>query len=129
MIAALQALTAGYLGARKQFGQPLARQQVLRHRMADVALAGLRARALTAHLEQVFAALAPAERTRRASAAIAKALEGVRYAAEQAVQLHGGMGVSAELPIGRYLRRVLALEATLGSADHHRARYLAAFDP
>jgi alkylation response protein AidB-like acyl-CoA dehydrogenase len=47
----------------------------------------------------------------------------VRFVAEQAVQLHGGMGVSAEVPVGRYLRRVMALEATMGSADFHRSRF------
>lgn len=120
---ALLQRTAEYLAARKQFGQPLSKLQVLRHRLADMALARFPAEGLVALAVQRFEVLTAQSRTRLAAAAIAKALQGARFVAEQSVQLHGGMGVSEEMPIGRYLRRVLALEATLGSADFHRSRY------
>jgi alkylation response protein AidB-like acyl-CoA dehydrogenase len=65
----------------------------------------------------------PAERSRLVAAACAKGLAGLRFVAEQSIQLHGGMGMSAELPVGRYLRRSIALEATFGSAEQHRIRF------
>jgi alkylation response protein AidB-like acyl-CoA dehydrogenase len=123
MMKALIRRTADYLGARQQFGQPLAKFQVLRHRLADMALASFRSAALIVHTARHFDELAEIERSQLVAATLVKALVGVRLVAEQAVQLHGGMGVSEEMPIGRYLKRVLALEASLGSADFHRGRF------
>ncbi len=123
MMQALLQRTAEYLASRKQFGQPLSKLQVLRHRLADMALARFRAEALVAFATPRFDALADGARRRLVAATLSKALTGARFVAEQAVQLHGGMGVSEELPIGRFLRRVLALEATLGTPDFHRGRF------
>lgn len=123
MMQALLQRTAEYLASRKQFGQPLSKLQVLRHRLADMALARFRAEALVAFATPRFEVLAHDARRRLVAATISKALTGARYVAEQAVQLHGGMGVSEELPIGRFLRRVLALEATLGTPDFHRGQF------
>lgn len=115
--------TAEYLQNRKQFGQPLAKLQVLRHRLADMALARLRAEALVEFVAERFERLSTTERRVAVAAAASKALQGLRYVAESAVQLHGGMGVSEESPIGRYLRRSIALEATLGTPEYFRGRY------
>jgi alkylation response protein AidB-like acyl-CoA dehydrogenase len=123
MMKALLLRTAAYLGERKQFGQPLARFQVLRHRMADMALASFRAEALITHATRRFDTLSAAHRAPLVAAAISKSLQGARFVTEQAIQLHGGMGVSAEVPVGLYLKRVIALEATIGGADYHRGRY------
>jgi alkylation response protein AidB-like acyl-CoA dehydrogenase len=120
---ALLQRTAEYLAARKQFNQPLAKFQVLRHRLADVALGRLRAEALLALAIERFQSVSAVERQRLVAAATCKALQSARFAAEQAVHLHGGMGVSEEVPVGRYLRRVLALEATLGTPEFHMARF------
>jgi alkylation response protein AidB-like acyl-CoA dehydrogenase len=125
MMRALLKRTAEYLSERKQFGQPLAKFQALRHRMADMALACFRAQALIQHVAGHFEVLLPAPRTALVAAACNKAMQGARFVAEQSVQLHGGMGVSAEVPVGKYLKRVLALEATLGGADFHRGRFAA----
>jgi alkylation response protein AidB-like acyl-CoA dehydrogenase len=119
---ALLLRTAEYLQSRKQFGQPLAKFQVLRHRMADMALASRRAETLADNVAEYFAVL-DGTRTREVAAACIKGLDGARYVGEQSIQLHGGMGLTAELPVGRYLRRVIALQATLGFTEHHRARY------
>lgn len=123
MMKALLQRTAEYLRSRKQFGQPLATFQVLRHRMAEMALACRRAEALGARVAQEFEGLEALDRSRLASAVAVKAFAGTRYICEQSIQLHGGMGVSAEVPVGRYLRRLLALQATFGSPEHHRARF------
>lgn len=125
MMKSLIERTAEHLRTRKQFNQPLATFQALRHRMADMALASRRADALGALVAQQFASLDANDRARLASACGVKALAGARYVCEQAVQLHGGMGMSAEVPVGRYLRRILALEATFGSPEHLRARFQA----
>ncbi len=123
LMKALLQRTSEYLAARKQFGQALSRLQVLRHRLADMALARFRAEALVSFAAREFEQLAPSDRARLVAATASKALVGARFVAEQAVQLHGGMGVSEDLPVGRYLRRVLALEATLGTPDFHRGRF------
>jgi alkylation response protein AidB-like acyl-CoA dehydrogenase len=123
LMKALLQRTSEYLAARKQFGQPLSKLQVLRHRLADMALARFRAEALVAFAAREFEGLGPGDRSRLVAAALSKALVGARFVAEQAVQLHGGMGVSEDLPVGRHLRRVLALEATLGTPDFHRGRF------
>lgn len=120
---ALLQRTAEYLASRKQFGQPLSKLQVLRHRLADMALARFRAEALVAFATPRFDSLDELARRRLVAATVSKALAGARFVAEQAVQLHGGMGVSEELPIGRFLRRVLALEASLGTPDFHRGQF------
>jgi len=119
----LQRLTADYISERKQFGQPLSRFQALRHRMADMALARMAAEALMARVATQFAALSAGERRQLVAAACAKALGGARYVAEQAVHLHGGMGVTEEVVVGRYLRRLLALETMCGPVSYFRAQF------
>jgi alkylation response protein AidB-like acyl-CoA dehydrogenase len=123
MMKSLIERTAEHLRTRKQFGKPLAQFQVLRHRMADMALLARRAEVLGDRVARQFATFDPAERSRLVAAACAKGLAGLRFVAEQSIQLHGGMGMSAELPVGRYLRRSIALEATFGSAEQHRIRF------
>jgi alkylation response protein AidB-like acyl-CoA dehydrogenase len=123
MMKSLIERTAAHIQSRKQFGKPLAAFQVLRHRMADMALQARRAEVLADRVATQFASFGAPERSRLVAAACVKALGGLRFGAEQAIQLHGGMGMSAELPIGRYLRRSMALEATFGSPDHHRSRF------
>lgn len=120
---ALLARTGEYLQARKQFNQPLAKFQVLRHRMADMALASRRAEMSLERAVGGFACAGDRERARLVAAACIAGFEGARHVAEQSIQLHGGMGVSKELPVGQYLRRVIALQATFGFAAHHRARF------
>jgi alkylation response protein AidB-like acyl-CoA dehydrogenase len=123
MMKSLIESTAAHIQSRKQFGKPLAAFQVLRHRMADMALLTRRAEVLGDRVALQFESFAPLERSRLVAAACVKALAGLRFVAEQAIQLHGGMGMSEELPIGRYLRRSIALEATFGSPEQHRARF------
>ncbi|SAK78168.1 Acyl-CoA dehydrogenase [Caballeronia fortuita] len=112
-------MTAEYLNMRKQFGQPLARFQALRHRIADMAvqkelavsMAHLAASAID-HPDAV-------ERCRMISSAKLIVSQAARFVGEQAVQLHGGMGVTAELPVGDYFKALTAASLRLGDADHH----------
>ena len=65
----------------------------------------------------------PGERARAASAAKVTVSRAARFVGQNGVQLHGGTGMTQELPIGHYFKRLTAIEYELGPADHHRARY------
>jgi alkylation response protein AidB-like acyl-CoA dehydrogenase len=118
----LVARTVDYTKQRKQFGVPIATFQVLQHRMVDMFIASQKADAMaymaTVHLDQ------PAdERARAVSAAKAKIGEACRYVGENAIQLHGGMGITDELAVSHYFKRATVIESQFGSSDHHLARY------
>ena len=114
--------TVTYSKTRVQFGKPLAANQVLRHRMVAmlVKLEEARASALMAVL---FADAAAPERTKAVSSAKVKVGQAGRFIAQQAVQLHGGMGVTQELSVGAYFKRLISLETIFGSPDFHLRRY------
>ena len=116
--------TLDYTKIRKQFGRPLAANQVIRHRLADMAMQCDEARsiALRAALK---ADAEPVERGRAASGAKAKIGKCARFVAEQAVQLHGAMGVTEELDIGSYFKRLLAFDTLFGGSAHHYRRHAA----
>jgi alkylation response protein AidB-like acyl-CoA dehydrogenase len=65
------------------------------------------------------------ERRRTVSAAKARIGQALKYIGQQAVQLHGGMGVTNELPAAHYFKRLSMIEVTLGDTDHHLARFVA----
>jgi alkylation response protein AidB-like acyl-CoA dehydrogenase len=122
---ALFAATLDYLKTRQQFGVPIGKFQALQHRMADMYI----------HLEQArsMALLAAvrlrgdnaAERRQAVSAAKYRVGQAARFVGQQAVQLHGGMGVTDELPAAHYFKRLTTIELSLGDADHHLARFMA----
>ena len=124
---AMLAATVEYTRTRQQFGKPLALNQVLRHRMADMSVACDEARSMTIgaiqQFEQADARGDATARTLAASAVRAKVAAAARRVAEEAIQLHGGMGVTEELNMGRYLRRLLALDAAYGGAESHLRRH------
>ncbi len=116
--------TVEYARTRVQFGQPIGRFQALQHRMAEMAVLREEARAIALYA-MISADAAPAQRARAASAAKVKIGRAARHIAEQAVQIHGAMGVTEELNIGAYLKRALTFELLFGSVDHHLRRYAA----
>jgi alkylation response protein AidB-like acyl-CoA dehydrogenase len=123
-IDALLEATVAYLRTRVQFGRPLAANQALRHRLADLAVAAEEARSIT--LGAVLALQgAAADAPRTVAGACAKVFGAARRTAEEAVQLHGGMGVTDELNVAAYLKRQLALQACHGSAAAHLRRHAA----
>jgi alkylation response protein AidB-like acyl-CoA dehydrogenase len=114
--------TVEYAKQRKQFGQPIGGFQALQHRMVDMHM----------ELEQSVAAVylailnldaAPEIRARAVSAAKATVGRAARFIGQNAVQLHGGMGMTEELAIGHYFKRLTAVQYEFGSTDHHVARY------
>lgn len=102
-----------YLGQRRQFGTAIAAFQVLRHRVADMQLALMKATALT---EIAVLSLDGAERDAAVSAACVEVCDAVRIVGEGAVQIHGAMGLTDELSLGRYFKRALAIAAAIGPA-------------
>lgn len=122
LMARMLADTAAYLQQRKQFGVPIATFQVLRHRLADMQMALLKAEGLT---ERAVRGEGEPGWTRTVSAAVVETIDAVRTVGEGAVQLHGGMGVTEELTLGGQFKRGLAIAATLGSKSQHLARHSA----
>ncbi|GAA5235494.1 acyl-CoA dehydrogenase family protein [Verticiella sediminum] len=116
--------TVAYAKTRIQFDQPLAAHQALRHRMVDMALHREEARAIA-----LCAALRldgdPGARARMVSGAKIRVGRAARAIAEGAIQIHGAMGVTDELAIGAYAKRLLAFEMTHGTAAEHQRRIVA----
>jgi alkylation response protein AidB-like acyl-CoA dehydrogenase len=131
-VGALQATldtTVEYTKIRKQFGVPIASFQALRHRMADMLMHVEQARSMS-YLAAVRAA-EPESRDRRKALAAAKVVVGnaCRFVGQQAVQLHGGMGVTDETRVSHLFRRLTALEMQLGDTGHHLEQFIAASAP
>jgi alkylation response protein AidB-like acyl-CoA dehydrogenase len=121
----LLAATVEYTRTRKQFGTPIARFQALQHRMAEMVLHIEQARSMSTLAAVRIAEPDPA--LRRASLSAAKVVIGqaCRFVGQQAVQLHGGMGVTDELDVSHYFKRLMAIELQFGSTDLHLENYAA----
>jgi alkylation response protein AidB-like acyl-CoA dehydrogenase len=117
-------MTLEYTKIRQQFGRPLAANQVIRHRLADMAMQCDEARSIALRAA-LMADAKPADRGRAASGAKAKIGKCARFVAEQSVQLHGAMGVTEELDIGSYFKRLLAFDTMFGGSAHHYRRHAA----
>jgi alkylation response protein AidB-like acyl-CoA dehydrogenase len=114
--------TLEYTKIRKQFGRPLSANQVIRHRLADMAMQCDEARSMALRAALMVDA-EPVARSRAASGAKAKIGKCARFVAEQSVQLHGAMGVTEELDIGAYFKRLLAFDTLFGGSAHHYRRH------
>jgi alkylation response protein AidB-like acyl-CoA dehydrogenase len=122
---AINAATLDYTKNRKQFGQPIARFQVLQHRMADMFMHSEQARSMS-YLAAIKCLDADAdERSRALSAAKVVIGQAGRFVGQQAVQLHGGMGVTDELIVGHYFKRLTAIDLTFGDTDYHLQQFIA----
>jgi len=117
--------TLEYLKTRQQFGAPIGKFQALQHRMADMYIHLEQARSMALLAAVRLASGDAAERRRAVSAAKYRINQAARFVGQQAVQLHGGMGVTDELPAAHYFKRLATIELSLGDADHHLARFMA----
>jgi alkylation response protein AidB-like acyl-CoA dehydrogenase len=122
---ALTNATLEYLKTRQQFGVPIGKFQVLQHRMAEMFMQLEQARSMAMLAAVSMSSEDASERRRVTSAAKARVGEAMKYIGQQAVQLHGGMGVTNELPAAHYFKRLTTIELTLGDTDHHLARFIA----
>lgn len=122
---ALFEATLDYLKTRQQFGVPIGRFQALQHRMADMAIQLEQARSMTMLAAVKAGSDDTADRRRTVSAAKARVGEAMKFIGQQAVQLHGGMGVTNELPAAHLFKRLATIELTLGDSDYHLRRFIA----
>jgi len=122
---ALNHATAEYTKTRQQFGQPIARFQALQHRMVEMLIHAEQARSLTYLAAVRYASPDADERRRAISAAKVRVGQAARFVGQQAVQLHGGMGVTNEVAAAHLFKRLAIIETTLGDVDHHLERFAA----
>ncbi len=118
-MSALLEATGQYLKTRKQFGVPIGSFQVLQHRMADMLLETEKARSMALLAASRLADATRDERRRIVSAAKVKVSEAARFVGQQAVQLHGGIGVTDEFAVGHYFKRLTMIELAFGDVDYH----------
>jgi alkylation response protein AidB-like acyl-CoA dehydrogenase len=122
-MAALQTHTVDYLKTRKQFGRPIGMNQALQHRAVDMLMHLEMSRSMAMEAAVAVDLDDAAARGKAISAAKALIGQACRYVGQQAVQLHGGIGVTHELNVSHYFKRLTMINATFGDADWHLARY------
>ena len=115
--------TLDYLKTRRQFGVPIGSFQALQHRMVDILISYEQARSIATLACVKVDAPDATERRRAVSAAKIKIADACRHVSQEAVQLHGGMGMTEELKISHTFRRLTSIAHAFGDADHHLARY------
>jgi alkylation response protein AidB-like acyl-CoA dehydrogenase len=115
--------TRDYLTTRKQFGVPIGSFQVLQHRLVDMFMAQELARSTVAFAARALEDGDARYRAQAAAAAKVQAGRGGRLVGQEAVQLHGGMGMTDELAVGHYFKRLAAIDIQFGNADHHERRF------
>ncbi|WP_175831325.1 acyl-CoA dehydrogenase family protein [Burkholderia cepacia] len=120
---ALNHATVEYTKARQQFGGPIARFQALQHRIAEMLIHSEQARSLTYLAAARYGSDSADERRRAISAAKVRVGQAARFIGQQAVQLHGGMGVANEVAAAHLFKRLTIVETTLGDVDHHLERF------
>ena len=116
--------TVAYSKQRKQFGVPIGKFQVLQHRMVDMFVNYEQSVSITLMVTLKLDE-SDAERAKAASAAKVTIGKSGRFVGQSAVQIHGGMGMTDELNVGHYFKRLTMIDALYGNADHHLKRYAA----
>jgi len=116
-------LTRDYLLTRRQYGQPIGDFQALRHRLADMFIELEQARSIVLRGLEALVASDRAERARIAAATRARVAQAGRFVGAQGIQLHGGIGVTEEYPVGHYFKRLIAFETRHGTAAAQVQRF------
>jgi hypothetical protein len=127
-VGVMQALvdaTVEYVRVRQQFGQPIGRFQALQHRIADMLIHLEQARSMSYLAAMRCTDENIGERRRALSAAKAVIGQAGRFVGQQAVQLHGGMGMTDELKVSHWFKRLTAAQLMFGDSDTHLQRYAA----
>jgi pimeloyl-CoA dehydrogenase small subunit len=119
---AMHAMTLEYLKTRQQFGKPIGQNQVLQHRAAEMLIALEQGRSMAMLAAMMVDEPDPAERTRNIAMAKIGVGQASRFVAQNAVQLHGGIGMTEEYAVGHYFRRVMVIEHMFGDPAHHLSR-------
>jgi alkylation response protein AidB-like acyl-CoA dehydrogenase len=114
--------TLDYAKQRKQFGTAISNFQVLQHRMVDMFIEVEQAVSMT-YMATIKLDESDAERAKAVSAAKVRIGRACKFVGQNAIQIHGGMGMTDELAIGHYFKRASIIEGLFGSVDHHLKRY------
>jgi alkylation response protein AidB-like acyl-CoA dehydrogenase len=114
--------TLDYTRQRKQFGVPIASFQVLQHRMVDMFM-NLEQSVSMTYMATLKLGESAEERGKAVSSAKVHIGRANKFLGQNAIQLHGGMGMTDELAIGHYFKRATMIEGLFGSVDHHLKRY------
>jgi alkylation response protein AidB-like acyl-CoA dehydrogenase len=117
--------TVEYCKTRKQFGVPIGSFQVLQHRMVDMFMEYEQSVSMT-YMVNMKLIDGEVERRKAASGAKVQIGKSGRFVGQEAVQLHGGMGMTEELNVGHYFKRLTVIDTQFGNVDHHLKRFAAA---
>ena len=118
----MQAMTLDYLKTRKQFGKPIGDNQALQHRAAEMLVALEQGRSMAMLAAMMVDEPDAAERARNISMAKVGVGQAGRFVSQNAVQLHGGIGMTEEYAIGHFFRRVMVIEHLFGDTAYHLDR-------
>ena len=118
--------TVEYCKTREQFGQPIGKFQVLQHRMVDMFMEHEQAKSLLYMAAIRMSEDDELEARKAISALKVQVGKGGRFVGQNAIQLHGGMGMTDELNVGHYFKRITAVEILFGNADFHLKQYSSA---
>jgi pimeloyl-CoA dehydrogenase small subunit len=118
----MHAMTLDYLKTRQQFGRPIGQNQVLQHRSAEMLIALEQGRSMAMLAAMMVDEPDPAERAHNIAMAKVGVGQASRFVAQNAVQLHGGIGMTEEYAVGHYFRRVMVIEHSFGDCAHHLSR-------
>lgn len=123
VMTALNELTLDYLKTRTQFGVPIGSFQVLQHHMADMFIAQEQAKSMTILAAARADSGGATARARAISAAKVQVGKSARFIGQQAVQMHGGIGITEEYVAGHYFKRLTTIDRTFGDVDFHLTRF------
>jgi pimeloyl-CoA dehydrogenase small subunit len=118
-MAAMQEMTVDYLKTRTQFGAAIGRFQALQHRAVDMLMALEQARSMALFATMMAESPDAAERRKAIAAAKVQIGRSARFVGQQAIQLHGGIGMTMECKVGHYFKRTTMVDMMFGNADHH----------
>lgn len=116
-------VTLEYVKTRSQFGRTLGSFQALQHRLVDMYMRCQLAESMRREAARAIDSCSGADQEKMISAAKCEIARAALLNAEEAVQMHGAMGMMDEMPVGHYLKRIFSLNLLFGDADYHQTRY------
>src|SRR5712691_1017753 len=118
----MQAMTLEYLKTRQQFGRPIGQNQALQHRATEMFVSLVQARSMAMLAAMMVDEPDAAERAHNIAMAKVGVGQAARFVSQNAVQLHGGIGMTEEYAVGHYFRRCMVIEHSFGDTAHHLSR-------
>src|SRR5215469_5414274 len=119
---AMQGLTLEYLKTRQQFGRPIGQNQVLQHRATEMLMELERGRSMAMLAAMMVEEPDAAERAHNIAMAKVGIGQASKFVSQNAIQLHGGIGMTEEYAVGHYFRRCMVIEHSFGDTAHHLSR-------